>query len=240
MSRREFSAALLTLALALAGAFALSPCSIRAASAQEVRPAPMPEPELAKVFREARAVNTNATPDPEAFEFELRGFAYHVRQNGNGRRTKGAKVRGFNLRLDSDESVNKLFYSEFEGDLLLLLHTTVADIGLGFVTRVEQPSMRGLWRQRIPASDVGEPLRDGHNLYVTGMGLVGKLDLRTGEYAWQYDDLEVEHGAEPKPLHTFDPPALDGDAVLFRERPVYNPRRTLVINKKSGKILRVE
>ncbi len=72
------------------------------------------------------------------------------------------------------------------------------------------------------------------------MGFVGKLDLRTGEYAWQHDDLEVEHGAEPKPLHTFDPPALDGDAVLFRERPVYNPRRTLVINKKTGKILRVE
>src|SRR5215207_3598544 len=238
MSRRKFSAAVLSLALASAGASPLSPCPARAASAQEARPAPPPEP--SKVFQEARPVNADATPDPEAFEFETRGFAYHVRHNGNGRRTKGKKARGFNLRLDRGESVNKLFYSEFEGDLLLLLHTTIADIGLGFVTRLEQPSMRGLWRQRIPASDVGESLREGHNLYVTGMGFVGKLDLRTGEYAWQYVDLEVEHGTGPKPLHTFDDPELDGDAVLFRERPVYNPRRTLVIEKKSGKIIRVE
>ena len=230
MSRRKFSAAALGLALAL--------CSGRAGSAQASRPAPPPGP--SKVFQEARPVNTDATPDPEAFEFEMRGFAYHVRHNGNGRRAKGKKARGFNLRLDRGESVNKLFYSEFEGDLLLLLHTTIADVGLGFVTRLEQPSMRGLWRQRIPAGDVGDPLRDGRDLYVTGTGFVGKLDLRTGEYAWQHDDLEVGHGAEPKPLHAFDRPELDGEAVLFRERPVYNPRRTIVVDRKTGAIIRVK
>lgn len=239
MNRRKFSAAVLPFSLALAGVSALSPCAARAASAQETRPAPAPE--SAKVFQEARAVNTNAAPDAEAFEFEMNGFAYHVSANGNGRRTKGKKVRGFNLRLDRGEFITRAFYSEFEGDLLLILHTNVAGIGLGFVTRLEQPSMRGLWRQRIPASDVGEPLRDGRNLYVTGMGFVGRLDLRTGEYAWQYDDLEVvREGKESPALHTFGAPELDGDAVLFRERPVYNPRRTLVINKRSGKVIRVE
>jgi hypothetical protein len=238
MSRRQLSAAVLSLALASAGASA--PCSARAASAQEARPAPTPEP--AKLFQEARAVNDNETPDPEAFEFELRGFAYHVRHNGNGRRTKGKMTRGFNLRLDRGDSIGRLFYTELEGDLLLLLHIgdAGAGAGAGLVTRLEQPSMRGLWRQRIAASEVGEPLREGQHLYVTGAGFVGKLDLRTGAYAWQLDGLEDMRGAEPKPLHAFDPPALDGDAVLFRERPVYNPRRTLVINKKSGKIIRVE
>ena len=238
MSRRKFSAAVLSLALAPAGASPPSPCSARAAPAQEARPAPPAEP--SKVFREARPADGNATADPEAFEFELRGFAYHVRHNGNGRRTKGKKARGFNLRLDRGESIGRLFYAELEGDLLLFLHTTIAGVGLGFVTKLEQPSMRGLWRQRIPAGDVGRPLRDGRDLYVTGAGFVGMIDLRTGDYAWQHDDLEVEHGAGPKPLHAFDDPELDGDAVLFRERPVYNPRRTLVIDKRSGKIIRVE
>jgi hypothetical protein len=230
MSRQKFSAAVLRLALVLACAPAPSPCFARAVSAQTPKPS--------KVFQEARAVNGNATSD--AFEFEMKGFAYHVSANGNGRRTKGKKTRVFNLRLDRGESVSRAFYSEFEGDLLLLLHTNVAGVGLGFVTRLEQPSMRGLWRQRIPASDVGEPLRDGHNLYVTGMGFVGKLDLRTGEYAWLHDDLEEVRGGGPEALHAFDEPELDGDAVLFRERPVYNPRRTLVIDRKSGDIIRVE
>lgn len=236
MNRRKFSAAVLPFSLALAGVSAPSPCLARAASAQETRTVPEP----AKVFQEARAVNTGAAPDAEAFEFEMNGFAYHVSANGNGRRTKGKKVRGFNLRLDRGEFITRALYTELEGDLLLILHTNIAGIGLGFVTKLEQPSMRGLWRQRIPASDVGEPLREGHHLYVTGMGFVGRLDLRTGEYAWQYDDLEVVRGQEAPALHTFGEPELDGDAVLFRERPVYNPRRTLVINKKSGKVVRVE
>ena len=238
MNRRKFSAAVLRLALAAAGASALSSCSVGAAPAQEAQPAPTPKPSA--VFQEARAVNSTATPDPEAFEFEMRGFTYYVRHNGNGRRTKGKKVRGFNLRLDRGESIARILYSEFEGDLLLLLHTSIEGLGLGFVTRLEQPSMRGLWRQRIPASDVGEPLRDGHHLYVTGLGFVGKLDLRTGEYAWQHDDLEVARGEETPAVHTFGEPELDGDAVLFRERPVYNPRRTLVIDQRSGKVIRVE
>jgi hypothetical protein len=75
---------------------------------------------------------------------------------------------------------------------------------------------------------------------VTGKGFVGKLDLRTGTYLWQHADLDGGGGGEPKPLGAFDEPELKGDAVLFRERPVYNPHRTLVIDRKSGKILRVE
>jgi hypothetical protein len=236
MSRRDFPATRLRLALAFVFACALWPCLARADSAQEARPAPTPKP--SKVFQEARAVG-DAAP-PEAFEFEMNGFAYHVKTNGNGRRAKGKRVRGFNLRLDGGETISKLLYSEFEGDLLLLLHTEIGGVGLGFVTRLEQPSMRGLWRQRVPSGDVGRPLRDGPHLYVTGEGFVGQLDLRTGGYAWQHDDLEVGRGPEPKPLHAFDAAVLDGDAVLFRERPVYNPRRTLVLEKKSGRVIRVE
>ena len=235
MSRRTFSAAVLPLALACASAW--SPA--RVGPAQEApRPAPTPKP--SKVFQEARAVSTDATPDTEAFEFGLKGFAFHVRQNGNGRRTKGQRVRGFNLRLDGGDSVGRLFYSEFEGDLLLLLHVNTAGGGGGFVTRLEQPSMRGLWRHRIPAPDVGQPLRDGAHLYVTGKGFVGKLDLRSGMYLWQSDDRDYAGRDRVKALGAFDVPELDGDAVLFRERPVYNPRRTVVVSKKTGEIIRVE
>jgi hypothetical protein len=238
MSRRKFSAALLRLALALAGASALWPRPVPPGSAQEAKPAPTPKPST--VFQEARPVTAGAAPYAEAFEFELDDFAYHVNANGNGRRTKGRKVRGFNLRLERGDSVAKLFYREFEGDLLLLLHLLSGGEGAGMVTRLEQPSMRGLWRQRVGAPEVGPPLRDGRHLYVTGRGFVGKLDLRTGEYAWRHDGLEDVRGETPKPLEAFDEPALDGDAVLFRERAVYNPRRTLVLDRKSGRVIRVE
>lgn len=234
MNRRQFSATVLRLALASACAHAFAPRT----SAQEARPAPKPDP--SKVFQEAHRLNPDASPERWAFEFELDGFVYHVSANGNGRRTKKTKTRGFNLKLDRGESIARVFYTEVEGHVLLLLHTNLSGVGVGFVTRLEQPSMRGLWRQRIPASDVGDPLRDGHDLYVSGMGFVGRLDLRTGVYVWEHDDLEVARRDETPALHAFDAPELEGDAVLFRERAVYNPRRTLVLDRKSGKFIRVE
>lgn len=230
MSRRKLSA--VCLSLAFFGASALKPCLARVSPAQAGN--------SARVFQTARPINADATRPPAAFEFELRGFAYHIKANGNGRRTKGPKTRGFNLRLASGDSIAQLFYTEFEGDLLLLLHLNDAGGGAGFVTRLEQPSMRGLWRQRIAAREIGEPLREGRNLYVTGSGLIGKLDLRAGVYEWRHEGLEDVRGDEPKPLNAFDPPELRGDAVLFRERPVYNPRRTFVVNKKTGQIMKVE
>ena len=234
MSRRKFSAALFPFALACASAL----CLAQTGPAQEAKPAPTPKP--SKLFQEARTVGADAAPEARAFEFEMNGFAYHVNANGNGRRTKGKRVRGFNVRLDSGEFITRAGYSEYEGDLLLLLHTNIGAAGVGFVTRLEQPSMRGLWRHRIPAPDVGQPLREGVYLYVTGKGFVGKLDLRSGMYLWQSDDRDYADRDRVKALGAFDVPELGGDAVLFRERPVYNPRRTLVVDRKSGRVIQVE
>src|SRR5688500_18230827 len=108
MNRRKFSAALLRFALALAGAAALSLCFARASSAQEARPAPTPRPLHA--FREAKPVIGKALPGPEAFEFETNGFSYYIRQNGNGWRKKGDRVRRFNLRLDQG-GLERVYFS---------------------------------------------------------------------------------------------------------------------------------
>ena len=235
MNRRKFSAAVLS--LSLAGASALATCFGRAGSAQEARPAPTPKP--SKVFQEARAVNDTAAPGPEAFEFEAHGFGYHINRNGNGWRKKGKKTRRFNLRLESGE-LGRVYFHEYGGRLLLVCEADDGEGGWGFVTLLEQPTMRARWRQTFPASEVGRPLRDGRHLYVTGNGFVGRLDLDTGTFDWRHADLEDVRGDEPKPLGAFDQPELKGDAVLFRERPVYNPRRTLVVKKKTGKIMSVE
>lgn len=230
MNRRKFSAAVLRSALALACASALSPCF-----AQEARPAPKPS----HVFQEAAPINGKATSAPEAFEFEVNGFTYHIKQNGNGWRKKRERVRGFNLRLEQG-GLERVYFNDYGGRLLLVCEVGDSESGVGFVTLLEQPSMRARWKQSFDSLNVGEPLREGRHLYVTGVGFVGKLDLDTGEFDWIHEDLYDKREGAPKNFNSFEAPELDGDTVLFRERPVYNPRKTLVIDKKSGKILRVE
>jgi hypothetical protein len=223
MSRRKLSVALLILLLAgVVGA--------QQSSEQTARPRP------SQLFQKARGIPEAA---PTAFEFELSGFAYRVAANGNGRRTKGDSTRRFNLRLDGDEQLRHVYFSKYEDDVLLVCEVSAAGSGAGFVMRLEQPSMRTLWKPHIPAPGVGEPFRDGAQLYVTARGFVARLDLKTGGFVWQREKL---YGRGRKDAFgSFVLPRVEGDEVLFKEQPVYNVTAlTLVLNKKSGKIVRTE
>jgi hypothetical protein len=213
------------------------PCFARPGPAQEARPAP----NHSQVFQLAKPVVGEAHREPEAFEFELGGFSYRVRQNGNGWRKKGEKTRRFNLRLDGG-GLNRVYFHDYGGRLLLVGEAGDAEGGWGFVTLLEQPSMRGLWRQHIPAFNVGEPLREGRHLYVTGLGFVGKLDLATGEFDWKHENLYDTREGAPKHFGSFERPELAGDEVRFRERPAFKSLKpqALVADRKTGRVIRVE
>ena len=252
--RRTPHAARFAPALALAlclcpapGAAARAPRLVHAPEVPRVVQAPeaAPAPSPPKGFPKARPARADAAPAASAFEFESGDFSYRVGANGNGRRArvgKGGRARHFNLRLDGRYFIEGLRYAIHEGDVLLVCELNDGEAGAGLVARLEQPSMRALWRQEIPAFNVGEPLRDGHALYVTGIGLVGRLDLRTGQYDWLHDGLYDERaGAAGKSFNSFEAPELAGETVLFRDKPVYNPRRkAIVVVRKTGKIIRIE
>lgn len=173
------------------------------------------------------------------FDFELSGFAYHIAANGNGRRMKGDKTRRFNLQLDLGDGIEVIYFSEHDGDLLLVCGVTDEESSAGLVVRLEQPSMRARWKQKVVAFNVGEPLREGRRLYVTGIGFIGALDLKTGAYIWQHEKLYGRGRANA--FNSFVAPELKGEEVLFKEQPVYNaPAKTVVVNKKTGEIVRIE
>jgi hypothetical protein len=225
--------------LAFVFALCLAPC-VAARVAQDGD-----APRQSKSFERARQVRAPSSSGSMAFEFEVDGFSYHVAANGNGRRTKGNKTRRFNLRFDGPDFMEGMRFDVYEGDLLLACELNDGDAAGGLFVRLEQPSMRALWRQPVPSFNLGEPLREGRHLYLTGRGFVAKLDLRTGEYVWQHEDLYRETevtraGVSRDDFNSFETPELAGETVLFRARPVYNRRRTLVVNKKTGKIIRIE
>lgn len=176
---------------------------------------------------------------PVAFEFELSGYSYHVTSNGNGRRVKGGRRRLFNLRLEGRDSITRLHFSKFKDDLLLLCEVSDGEQQGAFAARLEQPSMRARWKLAVPSTSLGPTLREGPRLYLTGRGFVALLDVDRGEYLWQHEDLYGNRG--PRSFEAFERPERAGREVLFRERPVYNgPARTVVVDGKTGKLVRVE
>lgn len=207
------------------------------AQAQAVGDSRASQPSRPETFQNAKSVTTGSTT---SFEFALSDFTYHITDYGNGRRSKGGAIRRFNLGLSGPHLIREIYYAGYEGNVLLVCATTDGDMfQQGFITRLEQPSMRSRWKQTIPGIPGGEPLRVKQYLYVTGRRFAGKLDLKTGVYVWRLDNL-AESSAGDK-FTSFARPEVNGDEVLFKERGVYNRRAaTVVVNDKTGKLVRFE
>lgn len=221
-------------------------CALAATVPARQTPAPSPTPrglfERAAQVPEPSAEN-NA--EPEAFEFERSGHRYRVTANGAGRRAKigqenrAARPRLFNLWLEGADRITRLYFAEYEGNLLLACEVSDGQSGGGFVARLEQPSMRTLWRAQLPAAGLGPPLRDGGDLYLTGGGFAAKLALKTGLFVWEHPRLPARAGEGT--FASLSPPELSGDAAVFREAGVSGrPPKTLRVHRKTGKILGIE
>ena len=212
------------------------------AAPQDARPAPQdkssqtrrPESKTSDAFQKAGGVPADA---PREFEFALGRFSYRVRANGNGQRTKGEDVRRFALSFGPDEDIKYIHFAKYAGGLILTCEVSGKYGGTSYAVRLDQPSMRARWTSNIPATETGEPARDGSRLYVTGKSFAGAFDLETGELLWYLDKFPGVAGE----FDSFDAPEPRGREVLFRTRPVYNGRaRAVVVESKTGKILRVE
>jgi hypothetical protein len=174
---------------------------------------------------------------PSEFQFSLGRFAYHVKPNGNGQRVKGEDVRRFTLHFGPGEEIKYLYFAGHRGGVLLTCEVMGELGGTSYAVRLDQPSMRARWTANIPATQTGEPARDGSRLYVTGKNFAGALDLESGELLWYVDKFPGGAGE----FDSFDAPEPRGREVLFRTRPVYNGKaRTVVVNVKTGKVVRVE
>ena len=177
-------------------------------------------------------------PESTSFEFSSGGFQYKIAENGKGRRSGNDKQLAFSLRVaPNDYLTHQLYYADYEGDLLLIGEVSDSDYGMGFIARLDGATLRLKWKRVINAFNVGQGLLDGAYAYVTGIGFVGKVNLKSGAYAWRHDDLYRRDGA----FNSFELPDVEGNVVVFREAPQYLRKKKAVIRikRQSGKIVSI-
>ncbi|HWW74079.1 MAG TPA: hypothetical protein VNZ44_01715, partial [Pyrinomonadaceae bacterium] len=177
-------------------------------------------------------------------------------------------TRRYNLHLNSGEAIRRLYFAEYGDDLLLLCDVDGGEAGPSvLITRLEQPSMRALWRQSAPTDEV-EVLRQGGALYLGGAGFVARLELGSGAYAWQHRDRreaeergdrdsddrdsDRERGDRESvrrreaealiPPGRYVPAEVTGDTVVFgpARASAEQGAKTVRVNRKTGKVVSVE
>ncbi len=192
---------------------------------------------LGKPFAEAKGLPDQSLPTH--FQFAHLNFAYRIEANGDGKRTSSNNaITSFSLGLAPNDHVERsIYYSEYQGDLLVICEVSDHESGSGFLARLDGKSLIIKWKRAIPAFNLGPGLIENSNAYVTALGFIGKIDLRSGRYVWRHDNL---YGRKDRAFNSFQLPKIIGDRVVFTEAELYSRNKVAVVEvrKLDGKIIK--
>ena len=181
--------------------------------------------------------------EPSYFEFSASGHNYKILRNGRGKRTGGeVAARPFNLRLTKDDYLSRvIYYAEYQGDLLLTCEISDGESGAGFITRLDGRTLRMKWKRWIYGFNVGQGLIEDRYAYITAIGFLGKVDLRSGAYVWRHRNLYQVGENSDDAFNSFELPEIKGDTVLFTEAEIHYRTKvaTVQVNKLNGKVIKI-
>lgn len=153
---------------------------------------------------------------------------YAIRHDGRSEATPlGARRQTFWLRMGGSPNVERVYFAEYEGDLLVEYEVSGAQSNWGYILRVDQKTLKVKWVATVSADNLGPGLIDEHALYFSGSNLLSKLDLQTGSYVWQ---------SELQKFFTFSAPTVRGDKVFFHDES--ETERTVEVEKETGRLLK--
>ena len=167
------------------------------------------------------------------FLFSIPGGTYIARHDGFIEASvPGDKRRVFILKMGRGERLDRVYYSDFEGDLLLACETTSGRV---FATRIQQRTRKIKWTTSLEGYNLGPGLIDDNALFMSAANKLMRIDLAAGESVWEVSDLE---GSQTRPYSQFRVPRARGDLILFEEDEA-NPR-TVEVERSAGRVLRIK
>jgi len=167
------------------------------------------------------------------FMFSAGGRDFTIRGDGFAQCTPGrARPLSFRLMLGREGQLERVYFLEHEGDLFLIYEATDQRYGWGYVERFDLRTMKRKWITPVSAFNIGPGLVEDNSLYLAAANLVARIDLGSGRYVWQHDELQKQYSLL---VESFQLPAISNDKVSFYENG--HRGRTVEIEKTTGKIL---
>jgi hypothetical protein len=170
------------------------------------------------------------------FMFGTNGPGYTIRADGFAEQSSVGKGRptNFTLRVGRNGLIVRFYFLEDEGDLLLIYEGTDKRNGWGYVVRLNQKSLKPKWAAPVSDFNLGPGLVEDRYLYFSAANLLAKIDLRSGAYVWQQEDVQRKYALS---FDGFQLPSITGERVFFHEDGAKG--KTIEVDKVTGKILSV-
>jgi len=174
------------------------------------------------------------------FCWQAGGDVYAMDAGGKGSRGSATGSRRVPIALPMEESghLEHVWYKASDGDLLLLFEASDGNIGRGALCRYQVSSWSQRWCQWISAFNVMAAVAEDGGIYVGGIGFLGKLDGRSGQFLWQQQDLYKKDRA----FNIFGVPSEAAEGVSFEATAgtgsISDKRITL--DRRSGQVLEIQ
>ena len=167
------------------------------------------------------------------FVFSAEGFHYIIRADGHAESDSGKpRPRNFDLRVGRNGHVVRVYFTEYEGDLLLIYEASDKQYGWGYVERLDQKTLKPRWLKPVNGFNIGPGLVEANYAYLSAVDLLAKIDLRSGDYVWQQQAFQEQYVLSSK---GFRLPSVKGERVFFQEDATNG--KTIEVDKTTGKIL---
>ncbi len=161
------------------------------------------------------------------FVFSTSVRDYAIRHDGHGEGSSTTVMRkNFDLRMDGASRLERVYFAEFEGDLLLAYEVTASSGDWSYVTRFNQKSMKQLWLKPMSAERLGPGVVEASGAYFGSAGKLFKIDPKSGTVLWEQTQVAGE----------VDLPILKSETVIFRE--LREVGRIIEVEKSTGRLVK--
>lgn len=145
--------------------------------------------------------------------------------------------RHFLFDLKAEYIIDEIYFLPMADDRFFVAwqetdHTGVKSYFAVFSRGKDKPE----WRRREESPSPGQPVIHNGFAYVTSLGMVGKLDIQSGEPAWMHDSL-----FDPLKLtfKKFNTPLVYTNTVCFYDSPIRGKKNradSIWVNDATGKM----
>ncbi len=133
--------------------------------------------------------------------------------------------------------VDSLAYASYENDLIIVFEASNGDYADSKIARLDSETLKPKWVTDFASFNIGKPIIRDNHLYATSIGVIGKINVDTGEYLWKHTDL---YDQDTEDFTVFKAPVFNDTKIIFQDINFLTtcPKR-IEVNDSDGSILNI-
>ena len=138
------------------------------------------------------------------------------------------------IKLETDLIVNRAYLYDTDEHFYVFFTDTDHDGATSWIQKISKNPLKSEYVEQIQGFNLGQPIIDGESVYVSAIGFIGKIDLRTGSYDWKQHNL---YDNEKYSFNSFDTVLINKTQIEFVSEN-YRSKKVdkVVVDNQTGEI----